>query len=64
MRIISTLQVFDDKVGGILKNHEEGFLYAYKEQMQHIQKELKNLKSKVGVQKANTKLKFSWMRKH
>jgi hypothetical protein len=37
----------DQKVGEIVKNYEDDFFFAYKDQMHEIQKELKSMKKKI-----------------
>jgi len=40
-------QNWDQKIAVLLKQNEDDFLYAYKDQMFQVQKELKLLKKKV-----------------
>lgn len=42
---------WDQKVANLLKQNEEDFLFAYKDQMFQVQKELKLLKKKVTYTK-------------
>ena len=55
--------MLDSKIGNVLKQHENDFLFAYKDQMYNVQKELKMLKRKVIIiftvdQKFNNEIKI------